>query len=141
MRTSLREGMMLDKLIDRIGDVQGRATVRTVFGDPMEVHGRTIIPVAKVRFGFGMGMGRDKRKDDENHDDDHHRTAGGGGGGGAVIRPLAVIEISDGQTKVTPIVDVTRIVLAAIALAACGIFWVSRTLRAQAGLGRIHAGR
>lgn len=128
---------MPDKLIDRIGDVQGRATVRTVFGDPMEVHGRTIIPVASVRFGFGMGMGRGQRKDDEKHDDDHHRAAGGGGG--AVIRPLAVIEISDGQTKVTPIVDVTRIALAAIALAAWGIFWVSRTLRAQAGLGRIHA--
>ena len=47
---------MFDKLIDRIGDVQSKATVRTVFGDPMEVHGRTIIPVAKVRFGFGMGI-------------------------------------------------------------------------------------
>ena len=128
---------MLDKLIDRIGEVQGKATVRTVFGDPVEVHGRTIIPVAKVRFGFGMGMGRGKRKDDEKHDDDHHRAAGGG----AVIRSLAVIEISDGQTKVTPIVDVTRISLAAIALTAWGIFWLSRTLRAQAGLGRIHAGR
>ncbi len=135
-----KEGTMLDKLIDRIGDVQGRATVRTVFGDPIEVHGRTIIPVAKVRFGFGMGMGRGKREDDEKHDNDHHRATGGGGGG-AVIRPLAVIEISDGQTKVTPIADVTRIALAAIALAAWGIFWVSRTLRAQAGLGRIHAGR
>jgi uncharacterized spore protein YtfJ len=134
-----KEGTMLDKLIDRIGDVQGKATVRTVFGDPMEVHGRTIIPVAKARFGFGMGIGRGKRKDDEKHDDDHHRAAGGGGG--AVIRPLAVIEISDGQTKVTPIPDVTRIALAAIALAAWGIFWVSRTLRAQAGLGRIRGGR
>jgi len=131
-----KEGTMLDKLIDRIGDVQGKATVRTVFGDPMEVHGRTIIQVAKVRFGFGMGMGRGKRKDDEKHDDDHHHAAGGGGGGGAVIRPLAVIEISDGRTKVTPIVDVTRISLAAIALTAWGIFWVTRTLRAQAGRDR-----
>ena len=61
---------MFDRLIDRIGDVQGKATVRTVFGDPMQVHGRTIIPVAKVRFGFGMGMGRGKDKDDERHDDD-----------------------------------------------------------------------
>ncbi len=103
------------------------------------IHGRTIIPVANVSFGFGMGMGRDKRKDDEKHDDDHHRAAGGGGG--AVMRPLAVIEISDGQTKVAPIADVTRIAVAAIALAAWGIFWVSRTIRAQAGLGRIHAGR
>jgi uncharacterized spore protein YtfJ len=130
-----KEGTMLDKLIDRIEEVQGKVTARTVFGDPMEVHGRTIIPVAKVRFGFGMGMGRGKRKDDEKHDDDH-RVAGGGGGGGVVIRPLAVIEISDGRTKVTPIVDVTRISLAAIALAAWGIFWVSRALRSEAQRGR-----
>lgn len=124
---------MFDKLIDRIGDVQGKATVRTVFGDPMEVHGRTIIPVAKVRFGFGMGMGRGKDKDDERHDDGRPHATGGGGGGGAVIRPLAVIEISEGRTKVTPIVDMTRLSLAAIALAAWGIFWISRTLRVQAG--------
>jgi uncharacterized spore protein YtfJ len=122
---------MLDKLIDRIGDVQGKATVRTVFGDPIEVHGRTIIPVAKVRFGFGMGMGRGKRSEDETTDDGHHAT-GGGGGGGVVIRPLAVIEISEGRTKVTPIIDVTRVSLAAIALAAWGVFWLGRTLRSQA---------
>jgi len=46
-----KEGTMLDKLIDRIGDVQSRATVRTVFGDPIEVHGRTIIPVRKSASG------------------------------------------------------------------------------------------
>ena len=122
---------MLDKLIDRIGDVQGKATVRTVFGDPMEVHGRTIIPVAKVRFGFGMGMGRGKRSEDETTDDGHHAT-GGGGGGGVVIRPLAVIEMSEGRTKVTPIIDVTRVSLAAIVLAAWGVFWLGRALRSQA---------
>ena len=127
---------MLDKLIDRIGEVQGKATVRTVFGDPMEVHGRTIIPVAKVRFGFGMGMGRGKRSEDETPDDDHHRATGGGGGGAAVIRPLAVIEISEGRTKVTPIMDVTRMSLAAIALAAWAIFWISRTLRVQTARDR-----
>ena len=127
---------MLDKLIDRIGDVQGKATVRTVFGDPMEVHGRTIIPVAKVRFGFGMGMGRGKHRDDETHDDDHPQATGGGGGGGAVVRPLAVIEISEGRTKVTPILDVTRISLAAIGLAAWGIFWIGRALRVREAHGR-----
>jgi uncharacterized spore protein YtfJ len=127
---------MLDKLIDRIGDVQGKATVRTVFGDPMEVHGRTIIPVAKVRFGFGMGMGRGKGSEDETPDHDHHHATGGGGGGGVVIRPLAVIEMSEGRTKVTPIIDVTRVSLAAIALAAWGVFWLGRTLRSQADRDR-----
>ena len=127
---------MFERLIDRIGDVQGKATVRTVFGDPMEMHGRTIIPVAKVRFGFGMGMGHGKPKDGETVDDDRRHATGGGGGGGAVIRPLAVIEISEGRTKVTPIVDVTRMSLAAVALVAWGIFWITRTLRVQAARDR-----
>jgi uncharacterized spore protein YtfJ len=127
---------MFDTLVERIGDIQAKATVRTVFGEPMEIRGRTIIPVARVRFGFGMGMGRGKREGDKEHDGDHHRAPGGGGGGGAVIRPLAVVEVSESQTKVTPIVDVTRISLAAIALAAWGIFWVSRVLRAEARRGR-----
>jgi uncharacterized spore protein YtfJ len=126
-----KEGTMLDKLIDQIGDVPGKATVRTVFGDPVEVHGRTIIPVAKVRFGFGMGIGRGKRKDGEKQNDDHPRAEeGGGGGGGMSIRPLAVLEITDRETKVTPIIDVTRVALAGIAFAAWAVFWISRAPRA-----------
>ena len=33
------------------------ATVNTVYGDPLVAEVKTIIPVAKVRFGFGAGFG------------------------------------------------------------------------------------
>ena len=31
------------------------ASVRNVFGDSVEAHGRTVIPVARIGYGFGAG--------------------------------------------------------------------------------------
>ena len=44
----------VERMAERIG---GKASVRSVFGDPIERDGITIIPVAKVRWGFGGGEG------------------------------------------------------------------------------------
>lgn len=57
---------------------------KTVVGAPLEVHGRTIIPLVSV--GFGMGVGGGKGSDRKN----------GEGGGGAVglgggVKPIAVM--------------------------------------------------
>ena len=38
--------------------LQGGASVKNVFGDPITVDGKTVIPVARVRYGFGGGGGR-----------------------------------------------------------------------------------
>jgi uncharacterized spore protein YtfJ len=37
--------------------LQGSATVRAVFGEPISAQGKTIIPVAKIGLGFGGGSG------------------------------------------------------------------------------------
>ena len=37
--------------------IQSGTSVRQVFGEPIEVHDRTLIPVARVGFGFGGGLG------------------------------------------------------------------------------------
>ena len=37
--------------------IQGQASVKTVYGEPIEAQGKTIIPVAKIVFGFGAGAG------------------------------------------------------------------------------------
>lgn len=44
-------------LSERIG---AEAGVPKVFGDPVAVERRTVIPVARVRFGFGAGPGKAK---------------------------------------------------------------------------------
>ena len=58
--------------------------VRTIFGDPISAEGRTIIPVARVAYGFGGGGG-----DGE----------GAGGGGGVRAVPAGVVEITGDQTR------------------------------------------
>jgi uncharacterized spore protein YtfJ len=38
------------------------ATVKAVFGEPVHAAGRTVIPVAKVAYGFGGGFGTGHEK-------------------------------------------------------------------------------
>lgn len=116
---------MLDQMLTRIGDAQERAGVKTAFGEPYQVNGRTIIPVARVGYGVGFGAGR------RNGAEKAQGEPGEGGGGGArvSVRPVAVLEIGATETKVTPIVDVTRLVLAGMVLAAWNVFWISLTVR------------
>ncbi|HLW48229.1 MAG TPA: spore germination protein GerW family protein [bacterium] len=144
---------MLDAMLNRIGEVHQRASVKTVFGEPYQVNGRTIIPVARVCYGFGFG-GADA-KGEEPADDETaaeggrrapgRRTAGGrdtsaeprrggGGGAGVSVRPVAVLEISAAETKVRPIVDATRLALTGMLVAAWAVFWITYTVRRTAGV-------
>jgi uncharacterized spore protein YtfJ len=116
---------MLEEMLNRIGQVHERASVKTVFGEPFQVDGRTIIPVAKVQYGFGFGVGRSKEKEKE----EEESGEGGGGGAGVSIRPIAVLEITGQETKVKPVVDVTRLALAGMLLAAWNVLWITYTIR------------
>ncbi len=50
--------MTIQELFQTISErVQRTASVKTVYGDPIAAEGRTIIPVARVRYGFGGGGG------------------------------------------------------------------------------------
>jgi uncharacterized spore protein YtfJ len=70
---------LVDQMSERIGQV---VNGRLIYGDPIERDGTTVIPVARVRFGFGGGSGR---KDAEGR---------GGAGGGAQIAPVGFIVMS-----------------------------------------------
>jgi uncharacterized spore protein YtfJ len=72
--------------------IRGRASVSAVFGEPVEVSAGTIIPVARVRFLVGGGLGRG---DDLGE--------GGGGGGGAMAEPIGYIQVKDGTATYRPI--------------------------------------
>lgn len=77
-------GDLVQRLADRLSGV---AHVRSVFGDPVEREGTTVIPVASIRYGFGGGGGRRPRRDQE----------GTGGGGGVRISPVGYIEMTGGD--------------------------------------------
>jgi len=81
--------------IERLADKVSRtASSTTVYGAPVERDGITVVPVAKVRYGFGGGSGR-KPRDEE----------GSGGGGGVYARPVGYIEIKDDSSQYRPIRD------------------------------------
>ena len=69
--------------------IVGHAGANTVFGAPVTAQGKTIVPVAAIRYGFGGGSGR--RANSGQH--------GGGGGGGVISRPIGVVEITPTQTR------------------------------------------
>jgi len=80
--------------------------VRSAYGDPVQIEGVTIVPVALVQYGFGGG----------GEGDDEAAAAGGGGGGMAI--PIGAYVKSGGAARFEPNV---------ISLLAVGIpfVWVS----------------
>jgi uncharacterized spore protein YtfJ len=111
---------LVDELLDRVGQAVGqRAQVSSVFGDPVQREGVTVIPVAKARFGFGGGGGSGLRQGDEG--------SGGGGGGGAAITPIGFIELHDGSAEFKRIS--TRFdLIALVAAASIAVLTVKRIL-------------
>jgi uncharacterized spore protein YtfJ len=113
---------------NRAADVMTRlieaADAARVYAAPIE-HGDTLmIPAAEVFAvaGFGIGAGSGSGPDEAGRP----RSGGGGGGGGGgrtLARGVAVIVSTPEGVRVEPIVDVTKIALAA--LTAAGFVWAA----------------
>ncbi len=109
-------------VLQRIGETLGStATVKSVFGEPIHVNGKTVVPVAKVAYGFGGGFGIGK---------DGGGTArhgeGGGGGGGVRAFPAGALEITDSGTRFVPFTDVAQLVGAFVGGAVVGALLFTR---------------
>ena len=78
------------QLAKDLADTVTRVGVHSAYGDPIEVDGTTIIPVACASYGFGAGEGGAEVGE-----------GGGGGGGGAAI-PVGAYVTRDGLTKFEP---------------------------------------
>jgi len=80
---------MLATIVDRFAVT---AKVQNVFGEPIEAHGKTIIPVARISYRLGAGGGRADKTTDS--------SAGGGGAGGVVQAvPAGVLEITEAGAR------------------------------------------
>jgi uncharacterized spore protein YtfJ len=84
----------MSDLLERLAQqVQVNANAKQVYGEPVERDGATIIPVAKVQWGFGGGsLGRGPAER-------------GGGGGGVRAYPTGFIELRNGKAEFRPIQD------------------------------------
>jgi uncharacterized spore protein YtfJ len=107
-------GSSIDGFVERIAArVGASASVRAVFGEPIERDGITVIPVARVRWGFGGGAGRGPIAVGPGADTEGAGTAGGidqglsgmgtGGGGGATADPIGYLEIGPDGVSFNPI--------------------------------------
>jgi uncharacterized spore protein YtfJ len=107
---------VMDKVVEGVRD---SATVRKVYGDPIEKDGMTIIPAAAVMGGGGGGEGEGPEQ----------QGVGQGAGYGVRARPIGEYVVRNGDVEWKPSVDVTRVAVAGIALAAV----IALTVRAIFG--------
>jgi uncharacterized spore protein YtfJ len=86
-----------DNFQEMFNTIQSNVHVKKVYGDPISAEGKTVIPVARVRYGFGGGIKPD------NHSGSGTEEEKAEGGGGASATPLGVIEISKERTHFVPV--------------------------------------
>lgn len=121
---------VLEGLAEQLKRVAERVGVRAVFGEPIQAHGRTWIPVAKVTYGFGFGGGqRHRHEQEEDQEQEQQHDQAGGGGVALVARPVAMLEIRDDGTRWLLVWDANRLVLASLAVVAWIVFWITRRPR------------
>jgi uncharacterized spore protein YtfJ len=89
--------MSIKETLETLAERLQATGVRTIYGEPISAEGRTIIPVARVSYGFGGGdaVGIPGT---QSHNGKGER-AGAGGGGGVHAVPAGVVEITREQTR------------------------------------------
>ena len=89
-----------DVLKQMAEDIKRFTKTETIFGEPIEVQGNTIIPICKVAIGYGGGGGEGEGPAEPKPTG---KGAGAGGGAGLKIEPAALIVAKDGKISIVPI--------------------------------------
>ena len=114
-------GMALQDIFKGITErLQTTASVESVYGEPIVADGKTIIPVARVRYGFGGGFGEGSDDNESSSDEGQAGGSGGGGGGGVEVTPIGIIEVTPGDTRYISFEDRRRLISAALVGLALG---------------------
>jgi len=114
-------------------------SVDAVYGKPIKQGDTMIIPTAEVLslmgFGVGSGYGRGPSGDEGNGENESEGGGGGGGGGGRILsRPAAVVIATPQEVRVEPVMDVTKIGLAALTAGGFVLGMFFRMLSARSAL-------
>jgi uncharacterized spore protein YtfJ len=124
------KAMTIRELVEQFRET---ATVRTVYGDPIEKDGITVIPAARVLGGGGGGEGEGPQG----------QGKGTGGGFGLMARPVGAYVVKDGRVTWKPAVDLGQVLLFAIvavfgmrsAVRACARCCAARASASPSGCG------
>lgn len=123
--------MELEEIFEAIEDLRDKADASAVYGEPVTVGDKTIIPIADIKYGFGFGFGEGPTERDEEYDDEPGQSSGIVGG--VAARPVAALEITEDGVLVQPVEDENRIALAGILTGAWVVFWIAKILIAIFG--------
>ena len=86
-----------EEILKSIGnELKTFATTESIIGAPITIEGKTIIPVIKLKLGFGGGGGEDTSGEKKHGPG----GTGGGGGGGVSIEPAAFITVIGDQISI-----------------------------------------
>jgi uncharacterized spore protein YtfJ len=101
--TGQESSMFVQHLLQAIAErLHSSASTHTIYGDPIETQGKTLIPVAKVSYGFGGGATGMNVLDTPDKPPSGKALEGGGGGGGVCMVPLGIVEVTLEQTRFLP---------------------------------------
>jgi uncharacterized spore protein YtfJ len=120
------EESALDIVENNLDRLMAVASVDAVFGEPIEKGDTLLIPVAEVgaAMGFGVGDGTGLSEAGSTNS-----GSGGGGGGWNFSRPVAVIVASPEGVRIEPVVDVTKVAIAALTTMGFMLGLVMRMMR------------
>ena len=107
------------------------ANVEAVYGEPLVQEDVAIIPTAEVLSVAGFGVGSGYGTDQVTGETQVSGGSGGGGGGKVLSRPVAIIVSSADGVYIEPVIDVTKIALAALTAAGFMIGMVSKMMRSK----------
>src|SRR3972149_5993855 len=80
--------MKLEEILKTLTEeIASMISTKTVIGEPVNIEGKTLIPVTKVSFGFGGGVGEGRNKSG-------NEGSGSGGGGGCLVEPVAFLVVT-----------------------------------------------
>lgn len=122
-------------VMDRVDRLLDTARPEAVFAEPVTADGRTVINAAEVLVGAGFGSGGGFGPAAEQKEEKGPAVSVEGGGIGAGVggfaqsRPVAVIIIDQNGVRVEPVVDVTKIGLAALTVMGSMFFFMARMVR------------
>ena len=99
-----------ENFIEKVASSLGQnASVKNVFGEPILVGDKTIVPVARLAYGFGGGFGKGKPRskkegssENDSDTDEEKVGKGAGGGGGFNATAKGVYEITPTCTRFIP---------------------------------------
>lgn len=110
----METGNFIEKLASQFGQ---NASVKNVYGDPIQAGNKTIIPVARVAYGLGGGYGQGNKKNKRLEFDESlkrlggHDAEGAGGGGGLYARPAGVYEVTSTSTRFIPATNTRKLLI------------------------------